>query len=54
MSSQHKRNFRYELVTFAEEYGIRRASSEYRTTVKTVRLWVKRYRKQGIKGLDEL
>ena len=50
--------FRYgvrkKMVLDALENGIKPMARSYGSTVKTVRKWVKRYRKQGLPGLDEL
>lgn len=37
---------RAEMVKYAREYGIKEASGKFATTEKTVRKWVKRYRKR--------
>ena len=50
MSSQHKRDFRYDIVQFALKYGIKPAAREYSSTPKTIRIWVNRYKEKGIRG----
>ena len=47
-------NYRLRLVTHARQHGIRAAARAFRTTVPTVRKWVRRYQAQGLKGLQEL
>jgi transposase len=47
-------NYRLQLVTFARQQGIKAAARAFRTTVPTVRKWLRRYEKQGLKGLQEL
>jgi len=42
------------LVTYAHQQGIKAAAREYRTTVPTVRKWLRRWKEQGLKGLEEL
>ncbi len=47
-------NYRLRLVTHARQHGIKAAARAFRTTVPTVRKWLRRYEKQGLKGLQEL
>jgi len=47
-------NYRLRLVTYAHQQGIKAAAREYRTTVPTVRKWFRRWKEQGLKGLQEL
>jgi len=47
-------NYRLRLVTHAHQHGIKAAAREYRTTVPTVRKWFRRWKEQGLKGLQEL
>lgn len=47
-------NYRLQLVTYARQRGIKAAAREFRTTVLTARKWLRRYAKQGLKGLEEL
>lgn len=47
-------NYRLQLVTWARQRGIKAAARTFRTTVPTVRKWLRRYEKQGLKGLQEL
>jgi len=47
-------NYRLRLVTQARQQGIKAAARAFRTTVPTVRKWLRRYEKQGLKGLQEL
>jgi transposase len=46
-------NYRLQLVTFARQQGIKSAAREFRTTVPTVRKWLRRWQEQGVKGLQE-
>jgi transposase len=43
--------WRQKMVRYAQEYGLSAAALEFGTTRKTVRLWLYRYRKEGVKGL---
>jgi len=47
-------NYRLRLVTHARQQGIKAAARAFRTTVPTVRKWLRRYEVQGLKGLQEL
>jgi len=47
-------NYRLRLVTHARQHGIKAAARAFRTTVPTVRKWLRRYAGQGLKGLQEL
>lgn len=47
-------NYRLRLVMDARQHGIKAAARTYRTTVPTVRKWLRRYQAQGLKGLQEL
>jgi transposase len=47
-------NYRLRLVTHARQHGIKAAARAFRTTVPTVRKWLRRYEAQGLKGLQEL
>ena len=46
-------NYRLQLVTAARQHGIKAAARTFRTTVRTVRKWWRRYQEQGMKGLQE-
>jgi transposase len=46
-------NYRLQLVTDARQHGIKAAARAFRTTVRTVRKWLRRYEAQGLKGLEE-
>jgi len=39
---------------YARQHGIKAAARAFRTTVRTVRKWLRRYEAQGLKGLQEL
>lgn len=47
-------DFRLRLVTHARQHGIKAAARAFRTTVPTVRKWLRRHQAQGLKGLQEL
>ena len=47
-------NYRLGLVGYARQHGIKAAARAFQTTVPTVRKWLRRYRAQGLKGLQEL
>jgi transposase len=47
-------NYRLRLVTHARQHGIKATARAFRTTVPTVRKWLRRYEAQGLKGLQEL
>jgi transposase len=47
-------NYRLRLVTHARQQGIKAAARAFRTTVPTVRKWVRRYQARGLKGLQEV
>ncbi len=46
-------NYRLCLVDYARPRGIRAAARAFRTTVPTVRKWLRRYQAEGPKGLVE-
>jgi transposase len=47
-------NYRLRLVMQARQYGIKAAARAFRTTLPTVRKWLRRWEEQGLKGLQEL
>jgi transposase len=47
-------NYRLRLVAYARQNGIKAAARAFRTTVLTVRKWLRRHQAQGLKGLQEL
>jgi len=51
--SQVKDRFwwRQKMVRYAEDYGISAGAREFGATRKTVRMWLNRYRQEGVKGL---
>ncbi len=53
MKQESKQHYRYQMVLFAREFGNKPAAREYNTSVHTVRKWVRRYNKAGIKGLTD-
>ncbi len=46
-------DYRLRPVTHAHLHGIKAAARAFSTTVPTVRKWLRRYRSQGLKGLQE-
>ena len=46
-------NYRLRLVTHTRQHGIKATARAFRTTVPTVRKWLRRYEKEGLKGLQE-
>ncbi|MGP1439064.1 MAG: helix-turn-helix domain-containing protein [Treponema sp.] len=42
---------RKAMVEYALEHGMKPAAREFKTTVKTVKKWVKRFREDSEKGL---
>ena len=47
-------NYRLQLVTHARQQGIKAAARAFGTTVPTVRKWLRRWKAQGLPGLQEL
>ncbi len=47
-------NYRLGLVTHARQCGIKATARDFRTTVPTVRKWVRRWEEHGLEGLKEL
>jgi len=52
MSRGNEYSLRISMVEYAGEKGISKAASAFGTTRKTVRKWVKRYRAEGLTGLN--
>ena len=52
--SKDKRQIRYSLVMYALKEGIKPAARLYRTTPKTIRKWVRRFKEEGYEGLGDL
>ena len=48
-----KRLLRYHLVIYAREHGIKPAARTFKTTVKTVKKWLSRYRPGSLQGLED-
>jgi transposase len=46
-------NYRLQLVTYARTHGIKAAARDFRTTVPTVRKWLRRWKEHGLEGLKE-
>lgn len=51
MDSKDRHNFRKRLVSYAMKHWIKPAAREYRCSPNTVRLWIRRYQKEGYSGL---
>ncbi len=47
-------SYRLRLATHARQHGLKAAARAFRTTVPTVRKWLRRYEAQGLQGLQEL
>lgn len=47
-------NYRLRLVTHARQHGIKVTARAFRTTIPTVRKWLRRWEAQGLKGLQGL
>jgi transposase len=45
--------FRLRLVRHAQEYGVRATAKAYLCSRNTVRLWLRRYEAEGVRGLEE-
>lgn len=52
-SKNHRYDLRLRLVRHALEHGIRDAQRTFSTTRRTVRKWLRRYRAEGLKGLED-
>ena len=50
----NKFNYRLRMVEYALKNDISEAAREYRTTRKTVRKWVNRYKEYGLEGLKDM
>jgi len=48
-----KFDIRLKMVEKVKEIGISRTAKEFETTRLTVRKWVRRYREQGLRGLED-
>lgn len=53
MKLENKHGYRYEMVQLALRIGIKPTAREYKANPKTVRKWVNRYQKLGLKGLKD-
>ena len=49
----NKFNYRLRMVEYALKYGKSQAARECKTTRKTVRKWVERFRQEGLEGLKD-
>ena len=52
--SKDKSFLRHEMVLFAKEHGKKPAARAFKTTVKTVKKWLFRYKELGYQGLKDL
>ena len=48
-----KFNFRFHVVEYAKKHSIQAAAREFQATRKTVRKWVKRFKQDGLQGLED-
>ena len=46
-------DYRLRLATHAHQHGIKATARAFSTTTRTARKWLRRYRDQGLKGLQE-
>lgn len=46
-------DYRLRLATHARQHGVKATARAFSTTAPTVRKWLRRYRAQGLKGLQE-
>lgn len=53
MKPEERHNWRYKIVRFAREHGIKVAAREFKTYPKVVRCWVRRFEKEGLTGLND-
>jgi len=51
--SKDPKVFRYEVVRYAREHGVKPAASMFNTTPKTVRKWLRRWEPGSMRGLDD-
>ena len=51
--SKDRKYFRYQLVIYAKEHGIKPASRVFNTTPKTVRKWMRRWEPGSMRGLED-
>ena len=52
--SKDKKQLRYQMVISVEKHGIKPTARYFRTTVKTIQKWYRRWLEQGYAGLEEL
>lgn len=52
--SKDKKQLRYQMVISVEKHGIKATARYFRTTVKTVKKWYRRWLEKGYQGLEEL
>jgi len=53
-NSKDNRQLRYQVVVYADNYGIKPAAKHFNTTRNTVRKWQRRFKELGYNGLMEL
>lgn len=54
MGQKDRFQLRYEMCVHATRYGIKCAAREFHCSRNTVRLWLKRYKKEGLSGIKEV
>lgn len=53
-NSKDNRQLRYQVVVYADRYGIKPAARYFKTTKNTVKKWQRRFKELGYRGLKEL
>ena len=53
-NSKDKKIYRMQMVQYARQHGIKNASRTFKTTVKTVKKWVRRFAEKSYEGLEDL
>jgi len=51
--SKDSRQYRFEVVRYAKEHGVKPAARHFSTTPKTVRKWLKRHHPNSLEGLSD-
>lgn len=49
-----KKHYRYQVVIYADKYGIKPASRFFHATTDTIRKWLYRFREFGYEGLSDI
>ena len=50
-SKAHRLSFKQQIVRYAQEHGVKPSVRKFSISRNTVRIWLKRYQKEGINGL---